>query len=154
MTSPPSYKQISGCRACGNPNLKSILSFGSTPISDGLLREDQLKTEELKVPLDLVFCPNCALVQITETVNPEILFCRDYPYFSSTSKAYLQHSRNNAEELIKSRKLNSSSLVVEPACNDGYMLKNFLERHAASVKLGMVILFLGLGSWLIFSLIT
>ena len=33
-------------------------------------------------------------------------------------------------------------------------LKNFLERHAASVKLGMVILFLGLGSWLIFSLIT
>ena len=128
MTSPPSYKQISGCRACGNPNLKSILSFGSTPISDGLLREDQLKTEELKVPLDLVFCPNCALVQITETVNPEILFCRDYPYFSSTSKAYLQHSRNNAEELIKSRKLNSSSLVVEPACNDGYMLKNFLER--------------------------
>ena len=33
-------------------------------------------------------------------------------------------------------------------------LKDFLERHAASVKLGMVILFLGLGSWLVFSLIT
>jgi len=101
--------------------------LGSTPISDALLREDQLKTQELKIPLDLVFCPNCTLVQITETVDPQILFCRHYPYFSSTSKAYLQHSRNNAEELIKSRKLSSNSLVVEPACNDGYMLKNFLE---------------------------
>jgi SAM-dependent methyltransferase len=127
MTSPPPYTQISGCRACGNPNLKPILSFGSTPLADALLKEEQLKTEELKVPLDLVFCPNCALVQIAETVDPKILFCRDYPYFSSTSKAYLQHSRENAEELIKSRKLNSNSLVVEPACNDGYMLKNFLE---------------------------
>jgi SAM-dependent methyltransferase len=82
---------------------------------------------ELTVPLDLAFCPSCALVQITETVDPEILFCRDYPYFSSTSKAYLEHSRKNAEELITLRKLNSKSLVVEPACNDGYMLRNFLE---------------------------
>jgi SAM-dependent methyltransferase len=127
MTRSPPYTQISGCRACGNPNLKPILSFGSTPLADALLKKEQLKTEELKVPLDLVFCPNCALVQITETVDPKILFCKDYPYFSSTSKAYLQHARDNAEELIKSRKLNSNSLVVEPACNDGYMLKNFME---------------------------
>ncbi|UCH32591.1 MAG: methyltransferase domain-containing protein, partial [Candidatus Bathyarchaeota archaeon] len=47
--------------------------------------------------------------------------------FSSTSTTYLRHSQENAEELIVSRKLNSGSLVVEPACNDGYMLKNFLE---------------------------
>jgi SAM-dependent methyltransferase len=121
------YTQISGCRSCGNPNLKPILSFGKTPIADALLKEVQLKKPELTVPLDLVFCPTCALLQITETVNPEILFCRDYPYFSSTSKAYLKHSKENAEELIKSRKLDSKSLVVEPACNDGYMLKNFME---------------------------
>jgi len=103
------------------------MSFGSTPLADALLTEEQLKTPELTVPLDIVFCPNCALVQITETVDPEILFCRDYPYFSSSSKAYLKHSRENAEELIWSRRLNSNSLVVEPASNDGYMLKNFLE---------------------------
>jgi len=80
------------------------------------------------VPLDVVFCPECSLVQIAETVNPGILFCRDYPYFSSTSEAYLEHSRKNAEELIVSRKLNPASLVIEPACNDGYMLRNFRER--------------------------
>jgi SAM-dependent methyltransferase len=132
MTSSMPYTLISGCRACGNTHLEPILSFGSTPLADALLKKEQLTNEEVNVPLDLVFCPNCALVQITETVNPKILFCRDYPYFSSTSKAYLRHSRENAEELVKSRRLNSHSLVIEPACNDGYMLKNFLE-HGINV---------------------
>jgi len=127
MNNSTPYVQIPSCRSCGNPNLEPIMSFGCTPLADALLTEEQLKAPELTVPLDLVFCPNCALVQITETVDPEILFCRDYPYFSSSSKAYLKHSRENAEELIKSRRLNSNSLVVEPASNDGYMLRNFLE---------------------------
>jgi len=121
------YNVISGCRSCGNRDLKPIISFGKTPLADALLKKEQLDKPELIVPLNLVFCPNCSLVQIVETVDPKILFCRDYPYFSSTSKAYVAHAKENAEELIKSRKLDSSSLVIEPACNDGYMLKNFLE---------------------------
>ena len=122
------YRRITGCRSCGNNNLKPIINFGKTPLADALLKEEQLEQPELLVPLSVVFCPNCSLVQIVETVDPEVLFCRNYPYFSSTSRAYLAHSKKNADELIKSRKLNSKSLVIEPACNDGYMLKNFLER--------------------------
>lgn len=123
------WRDIRGCRSCGNKDLKSIISFGETPLADALVKEDQLEKPEIMVPLSLVFCPNCALVQIVETVDPEVLFCRDYPYFSSTSKAYLAHSKENAEELIKSRNLNSRSLVIEPACNDGYMLRNFLDHE-------------------------
>ena len=122
------YRQIAGCRSCGSVNLKPIINFGKTPLADALLKKEQLEQSELLVPLSLVFCPNCSLVQIVETVDPEVLFCRNYPYFSSTSQAYLAHSKKNAEELIKSRKLTSKSLVIEPACNDGYMLKNFLEQ--------------------------
>lgn len=121
------YQEISGCRSCGYKDLKPILSFGITPLADALVKADQLEKPEIMVPLSLVFCPNCTLVQIVETVSPEVLFCRDYPYFSSTSNAYLEHSKKNAEELIKARKLNSKSLVIEPACNDGYMLRNFLQ---------------------------
>jgi SAM-dependent methyltransferase len=121
------YTKISGCRSCGNKNLELILSLGDTPIADALLTNEQLKKPELKVPLNLVFCPNCSLVQIRETVDPQVLFCRDYPYFSSTSRNYLEHTRENVEELIKVRKLNSNSLVVEPASNDGYILRQFME---------------------------
>lgn len=125
---PKYYNAISGCRSCGNPDLKPLISFGKTPLADGLLRKEQLDKPEIIVPLNLVFCPNCSLVQIVETVDPEVLFCRDYPYFSSTSNAYLLHTKKNAEELIEARKLVSESLVVEPACNDGYMLKNFVAQ--------------------------
>jgi SAM-dependent methyltransferase len=116
------------CRACGHSELEQILSFGDTPLADALLTEDKLKLPELTAPLDLAFCPHCGLVQITETVSPEILFCQDYPYFSSVSKALLQHFRCSALALIESRQLNRNSLVIEAASNDGYMLKNFIEK--------------------------
>lgn len=116
------------CRSCGRADLEPILSLGRTPLADALLTEEQLGLPELFVPLDWVFCPNCCLVQITESVSPETLFCRDYPYYSSVSKTLLQHFRESAEELIESRKLNSDSLVIEAGSNDGYMLRNFIER--------------------------
>jgi SAM-dependent methyltransferase len=116
------------CRACGHSELESILSFGDTPLADALLTEDRLTLPELTAPLDLAFCPHCGLVQITETVSPEILFCQDYPYFSSVSKALLQHFRSSAEAIIESRKLDRNSLVIEAASNDGYMLRNFIAK--------------------------
>lgn len=116
------------CRLCGNNKLEPILSLGCTPLADALLKVEQLPLPEPTFPLEVVFCVACSLTQIVETVSPEVLFCRDYPYYSSFSDALLQHSRENALSLIESRNLNSSSLVVELASNDGYMLRNFLER--------------------------
>ncbi|MBP2681022.1 MAG: methyltransferase, partial [Candidatus Krumholzibacteriota bacterium] len=105
-----------------------ILSFGMTPLADRLITAEQLSKPEITAPLDLVFCPRCSLVQISVSVDPKILFCEDYPYFSSVSKALLEHSRRNALELIQDRRLGSGSLAVELASNDGYLLKNFAEK--------------------------
>lgn len=116
------------CRSCARPGLEPIISFGRTPLADRLLTEEQLEKPEPTAPLDLVFCPGCTLVQITETVPPEILFDEKYPYFSSVSQTLLRHSKENAEQLILSEKLTAESLVVEIGSNDGYMLKNFFER--------------------------
>jgi len=116
------------CRSCGHIGLEPILSLGRTPLADVLLTEEQLGSPELIVPLEWVFCPHCSLVQITESVSPEILFGRDYPYFSSVSETLLRHFRESAEELIGSRGLNTDSLVIEAGSNDGYMLRNFVER--------------------------
>jgi len=105
-----------------------VLAFGDMPLSDGLLSEAQLAEPDLKFPLTVVFCPACSLVQIRETVAPEILFGADYPYFSSFSDAWLRHCRENALELIETRKLGPDSQVVEIAANDGYLLRNYAER--------------------------
>jgi hypothetical protein len=116
------------CRSCGQTGLEPILSLGSTPLADALLTEEQLGSPEYIVPLDWAFCPNCALVQITVSVDPEILFCRDYPYFSSVSKSLVRHFRESAEEVIEMKGLTPDNMVVEAASNDGYMLRNFVER--------------------------
>ena len=115
------------CRSCGNEQLETFLDLGVTPLADRLLTREQLAQPEPKFPLEVAYCPECSLVQISETVTPEVLFCDDYPYFSSVSPALLRHSRENALELISSRGLGPASLVVELASNDGYLLKNYVE---------------------------
>ncbi len=116
------------CRACAHESLLPIISFGETTLADALLTSEQLDKPEYTAPLDLVFCANCSLVQITASVPPEILFCRNYPYFSSVSPSLLKHFRESAESIIESRQLGSDSMVIEAASNDGYMLKNFADK--------------------------
>jgi SAM-dependent methyltransferase len=122
------HRTETACRACGGAALAPILALGASPLADRLLREDQLAQADVAVPLTLMFCPACSLVQIAETVDPEVLFGGDYPYFSSVSGTLLAHSRANAEELIERQRLGPASLVVEIASNDGYLLKNFVAR--------------------------
>lgn len=116
------------CRSCRSERLAPVVKFGTTPLADALVSRDELLTQEITAPLELVFCNECSLVQINETVSPDILFRRNYPYFSSVSKSLLEHFRNSALSLIKQRKLGPDSLVMEAASNDGYMLKNFVEK--------------------------
>ena len=104
------------CRICNSPEIQSVLSLGTTPLADALRREEQLPQAEPMFPLNVAFCPRCSLVQFRETVPPEVLFCQDYPYYSSFSPALLQHSRANALDLIDSRHLTpASSLSSWPA---------------------------------------
>jgi SAM-dependent methyltransferase len=116
------------CRACNSGGVEQILSFGTTPLADALITKEQLNSKEITAPLQLAFCPHCSLVQITETVPPEILFGRDYPYFSSVSKALLAHFGQSAADIMATRNLTADSLVMEAASNDGYMLRNFVEK--------------------------
>ena len=117
------------CRSCGSQRLAPILSLGETCLADRLLTVEQLGQEELRAPLDLVFCQDCSLVQITVSVDPEVLFCQEYPYFSSVSEQLLQHFGESARHLIQTRSLDQNSMIVEAASNDGYMLKHFAARH-------------------------
>ncbi len=116
------------CRSCGNPNLELILSLGKTPLANALLTAEQLNQPEANYSLDLAFCPNCALVQITETVPPEELFS-EYLYFSSFSDTVVQNAQEICDRLINSQNLNNNSLVVEIASNDGYLLQFYQKQN-------------------------
>jgi hypothetical protein len=112
------------CRSCGEGGLVDILSLGHTPLANALLTAEQLDQAQSSYPLDLVFCPSCTLVQITETVPPELLF-REYLYFSSFADTVLQNAQQIADRLIETRRLSSNSLAMEIASNDGYLLQYY-----------------------------
>jgi SAM-dependent methyltransferase len=118
---------IQNCRACGAADLLPILSLGNTPLANSLRSESQLAEPEKTYPLELVFCPACTLVQITETVDPHELF-RHYLYFSSFSETMIAHASTLSRRLISELNLNSKSMVVEIASNDGYLLKNYASQ--------------------------
>jgi hypothetical protein len=117
--------QITGCRACSSERLEIVFDLHNSPLANRLLSEEQLHEHEPFYPLRLAFCHDCSLLQLLDTVAPEVLF-RDYAYFSSVSDALLAHSQKHAERLIEARKLDPQSLVVEAASNDGYLLKNYI----------------------------
>jgi len=119
---------LPACRSCGANGLRVFLELGQMPLPDALLHPEQVGGPEPRYPLDVAFCPSCSLVQILEEVEPEELFVDNYLYFSSFSEGLLRHSREHAFRLIEERGLGAESLVVELASNDGYLLKNFVER--------------------------
>lgn len=115
------------CRSCGHRRLEPVLSLGEMPLANALLAADDLESPESRYPLDLVWCQACWLVQITETVSPDLLF-GSYLYFSSFSDSFLAHVKALAERLIVDRKLGPESRVIEVASNDGYLLQYYRAR--------------------------
>jgi len=121
--------RIANCRSCGSGDLRIILDLGSHPIANALLSEEELSRPEERFTLAVAFCRTCALLQVTETIPSDILYRRDFPYFSSSSPALLKHSAEHVEELTRKYELGPLSFVVEVASNDGYLLRNFIDRE-------------------------
>lgn len=114
------------CWSCGGGDLTPVLDLGRTPLANSLVRPDDASKPDAAFPLELAFCRGCALVQITESVPPSQLFS-EYLYFSSFSDTMLRHARTLVERLTAERGLNPSSLVVEVASNDGYLLQYYRD---------------------------
>jgi SAM-dependent methyltransferase len=119
------------CRSCNAGGLIPVLDLGRTPLANSLLTTEQLDMPEADYPLEVVMCPACTLVQITESVPPEILF-RDYLYFSSFSDTMLSHAEALVNQVLAERQLDGQSLAVEIASNDGYLLQ-FYKRGGVPV---------------------
>lgn len=116
------------CRFC-NENLSLMMvDLGYAPPSNAFLYESDLCRPEIYYPLRVRVCEKCWLAQTEDYAREDQLFDQNYVYFSSVSKGWLEHARKYCKEVINELSLNEKSLVVELACNDGYLLKNFVSK--------------------------
>ncbi|MFS8930196.1 methyltransferase domain-containing protein [Cupriavidus taiwanensis] len=114
------------CRHCGNLLTNVFLDLGFAPPSNAYLSEAALRAPETYFPLKLFVCDQCGLVQTEDYARADELFSGDYAYFSSVSRSWLEHAARYAHMVTKRLALDSQSLVIEVASNDGYLLRNFV----------------------------
>ncbi len=68
-------------------------------------------------------------MQVDEYKKSDAIFNSEYVYFSSYSTSWLGHSRKYTQLMKERFGLGESSLVVEIASNDGYLLQYFKEQN-------------------------
>lgn len=112
------------CIACG-ARVECVLDLGKVPLADALYDTRQASLTARRFSLQVGRCEACDWVQLLQVPAREILFDADYPYFSSVSESVCRSAERHAKEIIKQRRLDTNSFVMEIASNDGYQLQWF-----------------------------
>ena len=111
------------CRHCGADATLLLVDLGSAPPSNAFLTREALRGPEVWLPLRVLVCERCWLVQTEDFVRADQLFAADYTYFSSYSTGWLSHAERYVAEMVARFALDTDSHVVEVAANDGYLLQ-------------------------------
>ena len=105
--------------------LEVVLDLGEMPLANGLLRAEDLSRPEPRYPLALGFCSECCLAQITETVPPRSSFATT-PISRRCPLRWSSTPASSSRRIVATRGLDATSLVIEPASNDGYLLQHYV----------------------------
>lgn len=126
------YKEHKKCRVCNSDKLIPYLDLGDMPLSNNLTntREESILIE--RFPLQVLFCEECFLSQLSIVVDPEKMFS-NYVYRSSINRGYVEHCRQMAKDLKNKYKLNQASFMVDIAGNDCALLREFQEEIGLGV---------------------
>jgi len=119
---------VDRCQICDHRDLESILFLGYMPPVNQMHPIGQRPREQPTYPAELLYCPNCELVQIGLIVDPQILFAADYPYTSGTTRILHENFTQLAEQCGTLLGIDANDLVLDIGSNDGTLLSKFKER--------------------------
>lgn len=105
------------CRICNGHDLMPVMDFGRVALAGGFLKPDMFHVEQ-RHRLELVFCSECATLQVKDSIPPDELFS-GYFYRTSTSRTMREHFATYAADLMARF---MPIRVVEIGCNDGALM--------------------------------
>lgn len=117
------------CRLCGAALTDVVLDLGMSPLCQTVKSPTAVDSYEIFYPLRVYLCHECWLLQLREYASPKEIFKEEYPYFSSFSDSWLEHARQYSNAMVERLALDGHSQVIEIASNDGYLLRNFVEKR-------------------------
>lgn len=115
-----SHIQNTECLACGTSDLRSILDLGKQPLANNYHNGE---TQD-EYPLNLNLCQNCYHLQLSHTVNPDLMF-KNYLYVSGTAKTLRDYFDYFASKTLEY--LPNATKILDIACNDGTQLDSYLK---------------------------
>ncbi len=116
---------IERCQTCGGSSLETVLSLGYMPPVNQMVPIGSVPRQQPWFPTNLLYCPECELVQLGLAVDPAIIFPSDYPYTSGTTRILRDNFADLCAESVALLGLSSADLVVDIGSNDGTLLSNF-----------------------------
>jgi 2-polyprenyl-3-methyl-5-hydroxy-6-metoxy-1,4-benzoquinol methylase len=108
------------CLACGSDNIHTALDLGRQPLANSY-KSSANETEE-KYPLGVRLCRECFHLQLSHTVDPEIIY-KNYLYATGTNQTIKDYTRWFANFCIES--CARADTVLDIGCNDGTQLDAF-----------------------------
>ena len=120
---------VDKCQICDFSPLETILFLGFLPPVNKMTKIGDPVTEQPSYPAQWLYCRRCHLVQLGLIVDPQILFPKDYPYTSSTTKVLRDNFAELYRECKRILKIGPDDLIVDIGSNDGNLLSNFKDRH-------------------------
>ena len=115
---------VKKCLNCGEVKTQSILNFGSIPITSLLSNKESFTLNYEK-------CEKCFIVFTINSLPRNILYGKDYNFFSSTSNAYIAYTKKIISTIESIVNINECD-VLEIGCNDGVLMHQ-IESKVKSV---------------------
>ncbi len=128
---PHKIKKVKKCLLCGNKKLTSLFNLGNLYVSNFVSKKKVYKGTKSK--LNLLFCNNCTLIQLSHLAPQEIMYRRFYWYKSGVTATM----RNGLKELFndcrKKVKLKKRDVILDIGANDGTLLKYFKSKNFETI---------------------
>lgn len=125
------YRKHTHCRACNSADLTPVFNLGIQPLANDFCGPHDEHAGY--APLEVLFCSECSLAQLSVVVRPEVMFSK-YAYVTSTSLTMERHFAVLYQDIIGQQGVPNE--VLEIGSNDGRFLR-FLKDRGASAVLGV-----------------
>ena len=116
-------KRLERCRVSGSTHLVSVLNLGEHALT-GVFPSDK-RAHVTVGPLELVWNPDCGLVQLNHSYDSAELYGDNYGYRSGLNESMVNHLRSKALSLQHKYALAPGDTVLDIGSNDATTLKAY-----------------------------
>jgi len=117
------YRELRTCRTSGSEHLVPVVNLGVQSLTGVFPRSAD--DEITRGPLELVWCPQSALVQLRHSYDPAEMYGANYGYRSGLNQSMVDHLQAKVRLLERLVEPQPGEVVLDIGSNDGTTLKAY-----------------------------